>query len=130
MTQSATPDDDLLPDDGLAALSAARRLAAARKGQLCIHTVQTGTDASGTAFLQTLSQVTPCGSFRNAVNAGVPILPACPGVSGMAETGDRLRVDFRTGNFRNLTRGTETRFEPLPDSLLETIALGGWFSHS
>jgi outer membrane protein OmpA-like peptidoglycan-associated protein len=57
---------DGLPDDGLAALSAARRLAAARKGQLCIHTVQTGTDASGTAFLQTLSQVTPCGSFRNA----------------------------------------------------------------
>ena len=68
----------------------------------------------------------PRGSFRNAVNAGVPILPACPKVSGMARTGDRLRVDFRTGSFQNLTHGTTTQFEPLPESLLETIALGGW----
>lgn len=57
---------DGLPDDEVAALGAARQLAEARSGDLCIHTVQTGTDARGTAFLQGLSQVTACGSHRNA----------------------------------------------------------------
>jgi len=68
----------------------------------------------------------PRGSFRNAINAGAPILPRCPGVTGMVETGDALEVDFATGRFRNLTRGTEAQFEPLDQSLLETIAIGGW----
>lgn len=68
----------------------------------------------------------PRGSFRNAINAGVPLLSGCAGVTGEAETGDELEVDFRTGRFANLTRGTERRYAPLPPQLLRVIELGGW----
>jgi 3-isopropylmalate/(R)-2-methylmalate dehydratase small subunit len=68
----------------------------------------------------------PRGSFRNAVNAGVPFLPHCTGVTSECETGDQLRVDFKTGVFENLTRNTRRQYEPVAPSLLETIALGGW----
>ena len=68
----------------------------------------------------------PRGSFRNAVNAAVPILPACPGISAEAATGDALEVDFRTGAFRNLTRGTERRYRPLDPALLAIVENGGW----
>jgi 3-isopropylmalate/(R)-2-methylmalate dehydratase small subunit len=68
----------------------------------------------------------PRGSLRNAVNAGVPILPACPGVTGEVETGDELEVDFASGKFRNVTRGRTLQFEPLDQTLLDMIALGGW----
>ena len=44
----------------------------------------------------------PRGSFRNAINAGVPFLTKCIGVTKECETGDELRVDFRTGVFENL----------------------------
>jgi 3-isopropylmalate/(R)-2-methylmalate dehydratase small subunit len=68
----------------------------------------------------------PRGSFRNAINAGVPFLTKCIGVTNECETGDELRVDFRTGVFENLTRKTRLVYEPLAPELLETIALGGW----
>ena len=66
------------------------------------------------------------GSLRNEVNAGVPILPSCPKVASEASTGDRVEVDFSTGVFRNLTRGTERRYAPLPPQLLEVVKIGGW----
>jgi 3-isopropylmalate/(R)-2-methylmalate dehydratase small subunit len=66
------------------------------------------------------------GSFRNAINAGVPFLPHCAGVGSECETGDELRVNFNTGLFENLTRGTRKTYEALPAPLLETISLGGW----
>ena len=68
----------------------------------------------------------PRGSFRNAINAGVPVLPQCEGVTGEVDDGDDLEVDFESGLFRNLTRGRETRHEPLAAPLLRTIAAGGW----
>lgn len=71
----------------------------------------------------------PRGSFRNAVNAGVPILPACSGVTDAVDTGDELEVDFEHGVVRNLTTGRELRFTPLDRALLAIIALGGWRAH-
>jgi 3-isopropylmalate dehydratase small subunit len=68
----------------------------------------------------------PRGSYRNAINAGLPFLSHCLGVTKECETGDKLRVDFATGEFKNLTRNTRTTYEPLPPELLETIAIGGW----
>lgn len=68
----------------------------------------------------------PRGSFRNAINAGVPFLTKCWGVTKECETGDDLRVDFEKGVFENLTRGTRVQYEPLPAVLLEKIAIGGW----
>lgn len=68
----------------------------------------------------------PRGSFRNAISAGVPILPRCEGVCGLVETGDELEVDFASGRFVNLTRSVERQFQPLPAMLLDIIALGGY----
>lgn len=66
------------------------------------------------------------GSLRNAVNAGVPILPSCPGVRSEVATGDVVEVDFSMGVFRNHSRGTERRYDPLPPQLLEVVRIGGW----
>jgi len=66
------------------------------------------------------------GSLRNAVNAGVPILPFCRGISSEAATGDIVEVNFCTGIFRNLSRGTERKYEPLPRQLLDVVRIGGW----
>jgi 3-isopropylmalate/(R)-2-methylmalate dehydratase small subunit len=71
----------------------------------------------------------PRGSFRNAVNAGVPFLSNCAGVTRSVETGDELEVDFRQGRFRNLTRDILLEFEPLDQQLLDIIAIGGWRAH-
>ena len=68
----------------------------------------------------------PRGSFRNAINCAVPILPACRGVAAEAATGDELEVDFRTGIFRNVTRGSEIDYPPLDAALLAIIENGGW----
>ncbi len=68
----------------------------------------------------------PRGSFRNAINCAVPILPSCPGVSGETSDGDELEVDFRDGSFRNISRGTELRYPPLDAALLAIIENGGW----
>jgi 3-isopropylmalate/(R)-2-methylmalate dehydratase small subunit len=68
----------------------------------------------------------PRGSFRNAINAGLPFMTKCEGVVDECETGDLLRVNFETGLFENLTRKTSKQYVPLDASLLETIAQGGW----
>jgi 3-isopropylmalate/(R)-2-methylmalate dehydratase small subunit len=68
----------------------------------------------------------PRGSFRNAVNAGLPLLSHCEDVTQLCETGDELRVDFSKGTFENLSRGVRRDYAPLDAQLLHTIALGGW----
>lgn len=68
----------------------------------------------------------PRGSFRNAINAGLPFITRAHGVTQECETGDELRVNFETGLFENLTRGTRREYQPLDKALLETIAMGGW----
>jgi 3-isopropylmalate/(R)-2-methylmalate dehydratase small subunit len=71
----------------------------------------------------------PRGSFRNAINAGLPFLSGCEGVTQRCETGDELEVDFQTGTFKNITRGTRTDYAPLPAELLAIVAVGGWKEH-
>jgi OOP family OmpA-OmpF porin len=87
---------DGLPDDEAAAIRAARALIAAYPGSVCIHTVQTGDDPNGGAFLDRLSKLTGCGSSRSAESVRnvsafmqftrevftgeVPVPDACAGV--------------------------------------------------
>jgi 3-isopropylmalate/(R)-2-methylmalate dehydratase small subunit len=71
----------------------------------------------------------PRGSFRNAINAGLPFLSGCIGVTALCETGDELEVDFQTGRFKNVSRGTETKYAPLPRELLAIVEVGGWKEH-
>ena len=68
----------------------------------------------------------PRGSFRNAINSGLPFLTGCEGVVDAVETGDDLEVNFETGEFRNLSRGTVLRYPPLDPQLRDIIAAGGW----
>ena len=68
----------------------------------------------------------PRGSYRNAINAGLPFLSGCTEVGTSCETGDSLEVDFAAGRFTNLTQGTTRQFAPLPAELREIIAVGGW----
>ena len=71
----------------------------------------------------------PRGSFRNAINAGVPFLAPCPNVTSTCETGDELEVNFATGSFRNLTRGEDREYTPIEPDLRAIVALGGWEAH-
>jgi OOP family OmpA-OmpF porin len=47
-------------------VEAARRLVGGRPGETCFHTIQAGNDPAGAALLRSLSDVSACGSFRNA----------------------------------------------------------------
>lgn len=76
-----------------------------------------------------LAETIPRGSFRNAINAGVPFIAPCPEVTKLCETGDELEVDFATGLVRNLTRKAEHRFAPIEPELRDIIAVGGWKEH-
>lgn len=53
------------PDSQESALAAAQRLVSGYSDGVCIHTVQTGDSADGSAFLERLSSVSNCGSSRN-----------------------------------------------------------------
>jgi 3-isopropylmalate/(R)-2-methylmalate dehydratase small subunit len=68
----------------------------------------------------------PRGSFRNAINAGLPFLADCEGVTDDVETGDDLEVDFLTGEFTNLSRNVTRQFQPLDAQLQAIIEAGGW----
>ncbi len=57
---------DGLPDDPARAMAVAKNLVNAIPEGVCIHTVQTGSDATGRQFLSDLSNLTDCGSIRNA----------------------------------------------------------------
>jgi 3-isopropylmalate/(R)-2-methylmalate dehydratase small subunit len=68
----------------------------------------------------------PIGSFRNALAAGLPVLPRCPGVRAMFANAEEIEVDFAAARVRNLTRGTEAGFPPLGPHLVEMLRAGGW----
>lgn len=76
-----------------------------------------------------LAESIPRGSYRNAINAGVPFLAPCPDVTRMCETGDDLEVNFETGVMKNLTRGETHQFKPVDAVLRDIIAIGGWEEH-
>ena len=51
--------------------------------------------------------------FRNAINTGLPVVIA-PGITGIVEEGQKLRVDLEKGEITNLTNGKNLRFDPMP----------------
>jgi 3-isopropylmalate/(R)-2-methylmalate dehydratase small subunit len=72
-----------------------------------------------------LTESIPRGPFRVAINAGVYVLPNCPGITKFVEPGDLLEVDFAAGVIQNLSRGKSMKVEPIPEVLLEILAEGG-----
>ncbi len=71
----------------------------------------------------------PRGSFRNAINAGLPFLSGCEKITNDVETGDTLEVNFQTGDFRNLSRDIKRQFKPLDTQLMAIIEAGGWHAN-
>ncbi|MFZ5634283.1 MAG: 3-isopropylmalate dehydratase small subunit [Bacillota bacterium] len=61
--------------------------------------------------------------FRNAVNIGLPAITA-PSTDFAAE-GDRVRIDLAAGVIKNLSRGGETMFNPLPPFMIHILNDGG-----
>jgi len=51
--------------------------------------------------------------FRNAINTGLPVVIA-PGITGIVEEGEKLRVDLEKGEITNITNGKKLRFDPMP----------------
>ena len=64
--------------------------------------------------------------FRNAVNLGLPVIEA----DMEADEGDEVEIDFLEGTIRNLSRGGECRFPPLPDFLLHLMEAGGLVAYT
>src|SRR5262245_6390664 len=62
--------------------------------------------------------------YRNAHEVGLPILEV-PGISELARTGDRLRVDIANGTVTNLASGESLRGSPAAEFLLEMLRAGG-----
>jgi len=64
--------------------------------------------------------------FRNAINTGLPVVE-CDTTS--IDDGDDLEVDLHAGVVRNLTKGTEIPFAPLPAVMEQLLADGGLVEH-
>lgn len=96
-----------------------------------------GQKATGYIAMQALGLGLLCESmsvqaYRAAISEGLRVLPRCPGILDLCQTGDQLEVDFLSGRFSNTTRGLEHHFEPTPPALRELIAQGGtagWLAH-
>ena len=61
--------------------------------------------------------------FRNAVNIGLPVITAP--AAGFVEEGDRLEIDLAAGILKNLSRGGQTTFNPLPPFMIQILNDGG-----
>jgi 3-isopropylmalate/(R)-2-methylmalate dehydratase small subunit len=68
----------------------------------------------------------PRGSYRNAINAGLPFLPECPGITSLVDNGDQLEVDFKTGVLINNSKNITHNFKPVEKQLRSIIETGGW----
>lgn len=62
--------------------------------------------------------------LRNCVNFALPGFPA-PGILGIVEEGDVIRVNFSTGLIENVGTGATVETAPLPAELLQIIEQGG-----
>ena len=62
--------------------------------------------------------------YRNAINIGLPIFE-CANIRDFCGEGDELDVDLSTGEVENVTRGTKTKGNVLPEFLLSIMSAGG-----
>jgi len=62
--------------------------------------------------------------YRNAVNSGLPILEIGKDVEKV-RMGDKVRVNVRTGEIKNLTTGEEVKAKALPDFIMNILEAGG-----
>jgi len=66
--------------------------------------------------------------YRNAFNIGL-ILIECAEASENFSAGEQIEVDLEAGQVKNLSKGKEFAFEPIPEFMLELVADGGLIPH-
>jgi len=64
--------------------------------------------------------------FRNAINTGLPVVECDTSV---IDDGDELEVDLKAGVVRDLTKGNDIPFAPLPAVMEQLLADGGLVEH-
>ena len=64
--------------------------------------------------------------YRNAVNIGLPVVVA--DTDGI-DQGDEVELDLAGGVLKDLTRGREVKFPPLPDFMRRVLDDGGLVEH-
>ena len=64
-------------------------------------------------------------AHRAAIAEGLRVLPKCPSILELCETGDMLEVDFGSGRFVNKTRDLERALSPSPEALRDLVSHGG-----
>ncbi|MEA1984507.1 MAG: 3-isopropylmalate dehydratase small subunit [Euryarchaeota archaeon] len=64
--------------------------------------------------------------YRNAINVGLPAL-ICD--TDQIDEGDELEVDLANGVIKDLTKGIEITFSPLPDVMIKILQDGGLAAH-
>lgn len=62
--------------------------------------------------------------YRNCFNIGMPAIE-CPGIHAATDVGDELEIDYAAGYIKNLTKGTEFHFVPIPEALFHQLEVGG-----
>ena len=99
-------------------LSAATTLVSARAGA-CLTIIVAGVSA---VLAKSFARI----FFRNAINVGLPVL-ICD--TDQIDQHDELEVDLAAGTIKNLTRGVELVFAPLPEVMLTILEDGGLAAH-
>ena len=64
--------------------------------------------------------------YRNAINIGLLAIEC--DTDGI-DAGDELDLDIKAGTLKNLTKGTITAIEPLPDVMITLLDDGGLIEH-
>lgn len=64
--------------------------------------------------------------FRNAINVGLPVL-ICD--TDQIDPEDELEIDLSTGVIKDVTKGIELTFSPLPDVMITILNDGGLAAH-
>ena len=64
--------------------------------------------------------------YRNAINIGLLAIEC--DTDGI-DAGDELDLDIKNGILKNLTKGTTTMIEPLPDVMIRLLDDGGLIEH-
>lgn len=64
--------------------------------------------------------------YRNAINIGLLAIEC--DTDGI-DDGDELELDIKGGTLKNITKGTTTMIEPLPDVMIKLLNDGGLIEH-
>jgi 3-isopropylmalate/(R)-2-methylmalate dehydratase small subunit len=66
--------------------------------------------------------------YRNTINCGFYLIESTDAVEKIND-GDEIEIDHQAGLIKDMTRGIDIRFNPLPDFALEIINDGGLLEH-